>query len=391
VLIGINALGKISQDAAAKTYISNFIRCLSCDRSGHEYVFLVSDGEQQSLPEGSGPVRVLGVPGSSESPYQKVWAEQVELPRIVRAERCDRMFFPASMAAYLCPVPYVLNVSAMLSFYAGYGVHGPRRMLRNWLIPRSVRRAAAVITPSEALKRDVVRFCGVSASRVRAVANGVDAEMFGRRVGESEVNRVLARFGLRRDRRMILYVSSLLPHKNHEMLLRAFRRLVDRSPTDHILVLVGRGVEYSVRGHAERLFSMARELGLGDRVVFTGAASQDELAVFYQSADVMVFPSRIESFGLPVLEAMAAGTPVISSSAHALSEVAGDAALLVDPNSEEALTEAMARVLASPDLRRDLAARGRRRATAFSWSRCVATTVSIITDPEDSAFAGGEP
>jgi len=181
---------------------------------------------------------------------------------------------------------------------------------------------------------------------------------------------------LRRKRglpqRMILFVGTLEPRKNAETLIRAYARLRRASAIPHRLVLAGgRGWRY------EGLFALVEELGLQDDVLFPGFVPYDELPLWYNAADLFVFPSLYEGFGLPPLEAMACGVPVVVSSVSSLPEVVGDAGLLVDPLDVEGLAEAMARVLNDGALRAEMRGRGLARAERFSWLETARGTVRV--------------
>jgi glycosyltransferase involved in cell wall biosynthesis len=227
------------------------------------------------------------------------------------------------------------------------------------LVGPAARRAARVITISEAVKRDVVDILRVPASRVDAVLLG---HGMGVTVAPTDESTLRERLGLGDDR-VVLCVSAALVHKNLPRLLEAFALLADLPQTRLVLV-----------GHAGRdlgaLQARAAELGIADRVVFTGWISAADLEGLYALAACCAYPSLYEGFGMPVLEAMARGVPLACSNATSLPEVAGDAALLFDPHDAASLAAALRDLLTNTDLAADLRARGRSRAAQFTWSRC---------------------
>jgi glycosyltransferase involved in cell wall biosynthesis len=177
----------------------------------------------------------------------------------------------------------------------------------------------------------------------------------------------------------VLYQGTLQPRKNVETLVRAYARLRSQGSDDHILVLAGpRGWQY------EPIFELIRQLGLEAYVTFPGFVPDDELALWYSSAAVFAFPSRYEGFGLPLLEAMACGAPVVSSSASSLPEVVGDAGVLVDPSDVEGLCSALCQLLEDEPRRQALAAAGRVRAQTFSWRRTASETVQVYREVLES-------
>jgi glycosyltransferase involved in cell wall biosynthesis len=237
--------------------------------------------------------------------------------------------------------------------------------------PPSLRRADRVITISEDARRDVIELCGVAPERVTPILLAAD-ERF-RPAPSAAIEAFRARQGL--PDRFVLYQGTLQPRKNVETLVRAYALLRSQGSDDHRLVLAGpRGWQY------EPIFELIRQLGLAGSVTFPGFVPDDELALWYSSATVFAFPSRYEGFGLPLLEAMACGTPVVSSNASSLPEVVGDAGLLIDPSDVEGLASALRRLLEDESLRQALSAAGRERARSFSWRRTASETVQVYRE-----------
>ena len=222
------------------------------------------------------------------------------------------------------------------------------------------RHLGRITVPSQCTKDDLVRHLSADPERVTVVSRGVDprfqpAQHFEPMAAVKRRHHLPDRF--------ILYVGTLEPRKNLPRLIGAYRRLREEG-VRHGLVIAG------ARGWlCDDVFEAAGRDGLGEHVVFTGHVNEDDLLALYQSADVFAYPSLYEGFGLPVLEAMACGVPVVCSDRGSLPEVAGDAALLVDPTDEPALAAALVRALHDEDLRREMVARGLRRAGEFTWDR----------------------
>jgi glycosyltransferase involved in cell wall biosynthesis len=235
-----------------------------------------------------------------------------------------------------------------------------------------------VLTVSEATKRDLVEFVGLSPERVTVTPLAADPAVFfpGDRVAAA--SHVAARFGVTGP--FVLYIARIEhPGKNHARLIRAFDRLKTRTGLPHKLVLAGSDRERASEVHAEAASARhARD------IVFTGFVPSDSVADLYRAADVFAFPSLFEGFGLPLLEAMACGTPVVAADVASLPEVAGDAARLIDPRDEQALAAALEAVLTDPVLHADLVARGRLRSEAFSWQRTARQTLDVFLRFVDS-------
>jgi glycosyltransferase involved in cell wall biosynthesis len=243
-----------------------------------------------------------------------------------------------------------------------------RRLYMRAVTALSARRADAVIVPSRATARDLVRLYRVRPERVAVIPEAPPPSM---RVVEDGGVLVAARARLRLPARFVLSVGTLEPGKNRDALLRALSLLRARG-LPHALVVVGQ------RGWGgETLAALAHRLGVDDAVVFTGYLPDADLPLVYNLAEAFVFPSWREGFGLPPLEALACGTPVVASDRPALPEVLGDAALYAPPDRPDAIADALERVLTDDRLREGLRSRGLRRAATYSWQRAARETLAV--------------
>ena len=245
--------------------------------------------------------------------------------------------------------------------------------LREYLlkaVPRSVRRADFVVADSENTANDVICMLGVPPERVAVVPGGVDP-------GFSPVKNPTVLAAARRnlgldDTPFILFVGVIEPRKNLRGLMDAFAILKSRYRLPHRLVIAGG------RGWlSDGIFQYAERSPLLHEMLFTGFVPDADLPALYSAADVLVMPSLYEGFGLPLLEAMACGTPVVASNAASLPEVVGDAGPLVNPNDPDALAEALARVVSDSGLHADLRARGLARAAQFTWQTAAAKLLAV--------------
>jgi glycosyltransferase involved in cell wall biosynthesis len=233
------------------------------------------------------------------------------------------------------------------------------------MIGHAARRADRVITVSEQTRRDLLRFFPVAPEKVETVYNGVEPVFFTSMSAEERDAR-LQRLGL--EPGYLLFVANPKPHKNLERVLRALARAA--AGVSGLLVCAGDP------GPPSRPFRrLAAELGVGERVRFLGRVTPDELRALYQGARLLLFPSLYEGFGLPLVEAMASGTPVLTSNDGALAEIAGDAAELVDPRDVAAIAAGLIRGL-DPQRAAELSARGHERARSFDWRRSAASTLA---------------
>jgi glycosyltransferase involved in cell wall biosynthesis len=228
-------------------------------------------------------------------------------------------------------------------------------------VPRSVARADFVVADSENTRNDVICLLGAHPDRVAVVPGGVDPKF--RPVADPARRAALRRrLGLEDDTPLILFVGVIEPRKNLVGLMDAFATLKSRQTLPHKLVVVGRKgwLWEGILEHAERS-PVTRD------ILFAGFVPEEELATLYSIAQIFAFPSHYEGFGLPVLEAMACGTPVVASRASSLPEVVGDAGLLVDPDDPEQLAAALELLALNPNVRDDMRRRGLERAARFSW------------------------
>ncbi len=247
--------------------------------------------------------------------------------------------------------------------------HEKRVSLTSKLIPYAVRKARRIIAVSRFTAMEVEKHFPQAGGKIRVVYNGVSPQF--KPSCEEEIGRVKRKFGISGP--YIMYLGTIEPRKNLKNLLRAFSLIRGKIP--HRLVVAGmRGWKYS------GIFAVLRDLGIEERVVFTGFVPSPDLPPLYSGADVFVYPSLYEGFGIPVLEAMACGTPVVASRTSSLPEVVGEAGLLADPYSPEEIASQILRVLESPDLALELSRRGIERAKGFTWERTAKETLRVYSE-----------
>jgi glycosyltransferase involved in cell wall biosynthesis len=267
--------------------------------------------------------------------------------------RPDVYFSPGFNPPLFCPVPLVFTIHDLIHLRVPGEGGGFKARLRTlyyqFMLRPAARRAARVLTVSEYSRRQIVAWAGLDPERVVVVGNGVDAAF--------SPHGARHRPGFR----YLLYFWNGKPHKNALRLLQAFAGLADTQ----VRLLVSSAPDDELRHQALRL-------GVHDRVVFAGGIPEAELPAYYRGAEALAFPSLYEGFGLPALEALACGTPVVTSKITSLPEVVGDAAVLVDPYDPASITQGLQRVLDDPDLRARLSAAGPERARCFSWATTAA-------------------
>ena len=299
----------------------------------------------------------------------------------------------------LCPCPTVVTIHD-ISFEHYPQFFSPRdRLILKTLVPLSARRARRIITVSEHAKREIMACYNIAADKI-AVTYEAAGEQFRPITDPAALQTVRTKYGIP-DGPFILALGNLQPRKNIQRLVEAFARVGNSQQStvnsEQSTVKNGQSFQNAVHcslstvhcslviaGKAQwresEIFQSVRDHGLEDAVILPGYVDDADLPALYSAATVFVYPSLYEGFGLPPLEAMACGTPVISSNAASLPEVVGDAALSIDPTDIDALAQALVEVLSSQERQEDLRQRGLRRVAQFSWDRCATETLSVYRE-----------
>jgi glycosyltransferase involved in cell wall biosynthesis len=345
-------------------YTEHLLHHLAAQAPGDEFV-VVSNRPVDTTRPLPPSVRIAG---SSWRVPRMVWMQTLA-PRMLRRCEVDLVHFTNGMIPVASGVPTVVTIHDMsLTLYPRY--HPARRVLLNRpLVDLAARRADAIITVSQSAKRDIVRLYGLSPERVHVVHEAA-APSFRPVHDSAERERVRRRYGL--ADRFILYVGTIEPRKNLPNLIEGFARRRKSGDLPHQLVCAG-PYGWLSRDIEDRI----ERLQVEDAVRFTGYLPFDDLPALYSLAEMFVFPSLYEGFGLPVIEAMACGTPVITGHVAALSEVAGGAVEHVDRLDAESLGEAMTSLARSRERRENFSALGLRRAHSFSWERAARETLDV--------------
>jgi glycosyltransferase involved in cell wall biosynthesis len=347
-------------DFGIGTYIRNIVRHLARIDQSTEYVLLTAAAD-------------LGVAGSLGANFRTVLEpspnysvrEQIHVPWVLHREKPDLFHAPHYVLppAVRCRSVVTIHDCIHLMF-PQYLPNRAAYAYARGSMWNAARKADRILTVSEASKRDILHFFNVAPDKIDVVYNAID-ERFWRVPREEEVARVRERYQL--AHRFVLYVGNIKPHKNLVRLIEAFDRLRHMEGFEDVKLLI-------IGDEISKLPALRRAVHshkLHKQVRFLGYLGDDTLAILYRLASVFVFPSLYEGFGLPPLEAMACGTPVVTSNVSSLPEVTGDAAVLVDPTQVDSIADGMRRVLANPELAAEMREKGLRRAREFSWERSV--------------------
>jgi glycosyltransferase involved in cell wall biosynthesis len=362
------------RDYGIGTYVRNLLRQLARQQDGTEYILLCREQDCAVAAELGPNFRAV----VERAPAYSV-REQVSVPLDLRREQADLFHAPHYVLPPLTPCRAVVTIHDCI--HLRFPQYLPNRLGYAYArasLWTATHRAARVITVSEASKRDILRYFRVPESRIDVIYNAIDAR-FWEEPSPDEMDRVRQRYQL--DAPFVLYAGNIKPHKNLERLIDAFHLLRhERADLRDVRLLII-GDEISKYATLRRAVHRHK---LHKHVRFFGFVPDQTLAALYRLAAAFVFPSLYEGFGLPPLEAMASGTPVITSNVSSLPEVVGDAALLIDPYEPQAIADAMDRVLTDASLRADLRTRGLARAREFSWERSIRRVRQIY----DEVMAG---
>lgn len=357
--VGLNALHLVpGETGGTEIYARQLVPALlAAEPELQLTLFVGREGAGLQWPNG---IVVVRVPVTARSRPKRVVAEQTLLPRAVARAGVELLHNLFTTAPAVVTVPQVTTIHDLIykrypETHRGLLSYGMRL-----LVPLAARRSRRVIAVSEATKDDIVGFLGVPADRVDVTYEGPGMAATARPTPAAELRNRLE-LG---DAPIVLTVSAKRRHKNLERLLDAF----DRVEEPAVLVVPGYATAYE--GELRD-----RAAAATDRIRFAGWLDDTDLDGLYRAATALVFPSLAEGFGLPVLEAMVRGTPVACSNATSLPEIAGDAALLFDPTSVDAIAKSIRRLLADADLRRELSEAGRARAAKFTWGEAARKTI----------------
>jgi glycosyltransferase involved in cell wall biosynthesis len=305
----------------------------------------------------AGEVKLLRLNCDDDEPLRRTLTEQAQLPRLARERGWELTHSLANRGPVRAGTVHVLTVLDVIFFHhrtmglvSTYGMR--------WAVRAAAKRADALITISEAAADDIAATLGIERSRITAAPLGARAP-----AGGASPDAARERLGLA-GARVVLCVAAKRPHKNQQLLVRALELL----PQDVSLVIAGHD-----EGYGAHLTELADRLGVAERVRQLGYIPDAELETLWALADCAAFPTRAEGFGLPVLEAMRRGVPVVCSDIPVLREVAGDAARFFDPDEPAAAAAAITSALADPGA----GDRGRERAAAFTWERTAQATAEV--------------
>lgn len=376
--IGINALyllpGKVG---GSETYIRNLVQSLLKIGRENIYYIFINKESKGIFPETDPCIRIVLCPlKATNRPVRILW-EQCILPFQALRHKVDVLLSAGMTSPFFSPVPSILVL------YDLQHVNQPGNFSRLYLfflktiIYLSAKTSKGIITISEQVKKDIIKYYRIAAEKIIVAHLAVNHDLF-RPEDRGNPPSVMTKYNL--PEHYILYAAALLQHKNHERLLHAFKEMEREIPGTK-LVLTG-----AWEDGQNAIAGMIASLDLQNKVVMLGWLPFEDIPGIYRSAELLVYPTLHEGFGLPVLEAMASGVPVVCSRIEPLIEIAGDAALLVDPYNESAIARGILSVFRDKTLRMKLIEAGILRAKTFTWERTAFNTLAFLND---TLFPGG--
>lgn len=375
--IGINGRFLITKRTGVQRAAYNLITSLVRMDKENEY-FIFTGDTQANLPEWNQDniTVVTSTLNEGENIRNHIW-EQFTLPKLAKKYNIDILHSPANIAPLFYKGKSIIHIHDLCFVVNPQWYSFTFRTLYNFIIPKLARTATRVITNSNNSKNDLLQFCQLDADKVSLVYWAVD-ETFQENLASRSKD-------IYEKEDYILYVGSLEPRKNIATLIDSYEQLRASHPEIKTkLVLIGgenplfADVRLKIKKHKED-------------VIFKGFIDDKTLMHYYQSATVVAYPSLYEGFGLPPLEAMASGTPVITSLVSSIPEVVGDAAILVSPYGSEQLTEALYKVITNKSLQKEMIDKGLKQIEKFNWYRVARNVLSIYNEVHNSKKNSNEP
>lgn len=375
--IAVDALSVIpNETGGGEVYLASLLRAMEEPPAGvaHDVAVHCTPGNRILFRAG-GAVRLVEHALDNRSRARRLLFEHLRLGAHLARDSTDVLFAPGNALPLRVPCPTVLGVQSLHSFVVPQEMSALRVRYFRWIVPRSARRADRVLCVSEDLRATLLRAVpDLDPSKVRVVHEGAPDDV--RRIDDPALLAAeCAKHGVEPGR-FLLVVSSLNPFKRPERVAEAVALIREQTGETWPVVFAGRASP----AHAERVRAAGQAAGAGDLVRIAGVQSREALARLYSAARLLVYPSVVETWGLPPLEAMACECPVVASNRTSIPEVCAEAAVLVDPDDVAALAAAVRRVAHDDALRATLIERGRRRVAALTWRAAALGTYAVLAE-----------
>lgn len=347
---------------------SEIIKEIQISTTNHEIIVAVKDDEDNTDILNAGPVKLKTLPSS---PYP-FW-EQITLPNFVKKSKADLLHCTSNTAPLFCKVPLIVTIHDVIymqpASYGGTAYQNFGNMYRKWLVPRVAKKARRIITVSAFAKKEIANTLNIDPAKISVVHNGVSAAF--NIINDTGIRgKIKSKYNL--PSRFLLHIGNTAPRKNTKGVLIAFDKYLQNN--QHALPLVISGCE------KEFILSTLKKMDKEDllkQLILLNYLPFSDLPVLYNLAEIFLYPSFKEGFGMPVVEAMACGTPVITANNSSLGEVANNAALLVDADSTDQLAQAISKLTNDENMRQILIEKGLENAKRFTWKKAAEQTLEI--------------
>lgn len=336
------------------------------------FTFILGKGSYFTQMIGNSRTRLIETVIDPERRLYRILWENFFMPFVLKSRGIDLYHSPGYVLPLFSFVPSVVTVYDIIALRFPQWCKKSNVIYYKRFLPYAVRRAKRVIAISGTIKEELIRYLRVPGEKVSVIYPGIDSSF--RPIEDTEIlSRVRSRYNL--PKRFILFVGNLEPKKNLKGLLGAFCKVKTCRDVEHKLVITGKkGWKYT------DVFKAVEDNGLTDDVIFTGYCRQEDLPALYSMANLFVFPSLYEGFGIPPLEAMACSTPVLASDRGALPETTGGSALLVNPENIDDMARGMISLLFDEDMRRSYVLKGKKWAEQFTWERTAKETLKVYEE-----------
>ena len=347
-------------------YLKNLLGYIAQEDQKNEYILFANQKTEYTTAAKNIKLKVI------KGWFSPFW-DQVQLPIALKKEKINLFLSPYYKKPFFTPCKSIITIHDLNPLFL------PPISMKGWfknrfyfriLLKLSSRKVDRIITVSQYSKKDIVKYLRVPEEKIEVIYHSINERY---RPLQSNLEKVTSKYGI--NKKFIFYFGNFNPHKNVKALIEAYYKLPQEIKNEYQLVLGGRRDKQCLG-----LERMVKHLKIEEKVVFTGFISEENLPLIYSAAEHFVFPSLREGFGLPPLEAMACGTPVITSNVSSLPEVVGEAGILVSPYKVYEIKEAIVRVLADSVLRNDLIQKGLNRAKRFTPEKTTKQILEVFAE-----------
>ena len=368
--VAINALS--AKTGGGLIYLNRLIFYLhQIDKKNDYYIFVTRLNKKKIIDFNDQRFHVIEVRASTL--IQRLLYEQFIIPLVMCKHKIGVLYSPAEFVTFFAPCKIILGIQNPNVYYKTKIRHSFKEKLRLGILKILAKissiKAKRIIFVSQTAQKDVTKILKIKLNKTTYIYHGIEINKF---------NRPSARLlkNLTSGQKYILYVSDLARHKNCESLIKAYARLAENLIQEYRLVIVGK----ESQPYYNELKGLVGALNIEERVVFTGGVAHEELPAAYQKASLFVFPSMLETFGIPLIEAMAVGCPVTASRVSCIPEICQDAALYFDPYNIEDIKDKIEIGLSDNELRGNLINEGKKRAEKFSWEETARKTIRLFEE-----------